>query len=81
MYDSTETTRRRMVKEINANPGTREYLEQVHGKVWDTAEMQSDFSVSGFMAPLVVVRRKSDGVTGTLQFQHSPRLYYGFIED
>ena len=30
------------------------------------------------MAPLVVVRRKSDGVKGSLMFQHSPRFYFGF---
>jgi hypothetical protein len=28
----------------------------------------------GFAAPLVVVRRKSDGVRGSLEFQHSPSV-------
>jgi hypothetical protein len=27
-----------------------------------------------------VVRRKSDGVKGSLEFQLSPRLYFGFEE-
>jgi hypothetical protein len=26
----------------------------------------------------VVVRRRSDGVKGSLYFQHNPRFYYGF---
>jgi hypothetical protein len=30
------------------------------------------------MAPLVVVRRKPDGVKGSLEFQHNPRLYFTF---
>jgi hypothetical protein len=34
--------------------------------------------VIGFMAPLVVVRRKHDGKKGSLEFQHSPRFYFGF---
>jgi hypothetical protein len=32
----------------------------------------------GFKAPLVVVRRKSDGKKGSLEFQHQPRFYFGF---
>ena len=32
----------------------------------------------GFTAPLVVVRRKSDGQKGSLMFQASPRFYFGF---
>jgi hypothetical protein len=34
--------------------------------------------VIGFAAPFVVVRRKSDGVKGTLEFTHSPRVYFDF---
>ena len=30
------------------------------------------------MAPLIAVRRKSDGVKGSLMFQGSPRFYFGF---
>ena len=78
--DSTENIRRQMVAEINAEPGSREALEAEHGQVWDTDEMCQDFVTEGFMAPFVVVRRKSDGVKGTLQFQHMPRFYYGFKE-
>jgi hypothetical protein len=40
-----------------------------------------DFEVLGFMAPLVVVKRKSNGRKGSLYFQHSPRYYYGFEDD
>jgi len=37
-----------------------------------------NFDVLGFMAPVVVVRRKSDGQKGSLFFQHHPRFYFGF---
>ena len=79
MNDPTETTRRqKMVAEINALQGTREYLEAKHGQVWDTNQLRQDFEVLGFGAPFVVVRKKSDGVKGSLMFQHDPRFYYGF---
>jgi hypothetical protein len=42
--------------------------------------LTNDFDVQGFMAPFVVVRRKSDNKKGTLTFQHSPRFYFDFTE-
>ena len=78
MTDETEDIRRQMLADINAEPGSREYLEAKHGQVWDTSELSRDFEVIGFAAPLVVVRRKSDGVQGSLMFQHHPRLDFGF---
>ena len=80
MNDPTESIRRKMVEEINSNPGSREALEEEHGQVWDTDELSRDFTVDGFMAPFVIVVRKSDKVKGSLQFQHDPRFYYGFTE-
>lgn len=29
----------------------------------------------------IAVRRKSDGKKGSLRFNHSPRVYYGWHED
>jgi len=81
MSDSTEAIRRKMVKEINAVEGSREFLEAQHGQIWDTQEMQADFSVQGFMAPFIGVVRKSDGSKGSMEFQHAPRFYFNFKED
>jgi hypothetical protein len=78
MTDPTEDIRKEMVAEINAQPGSREYLEAKHGQVWDTSELSNDFEVIGFAAPLVVVRRICDGQKGSLMFQHSPRFYFSF---
>jgi hypothetical protein len=78
MIDETEGIRRQMLAEINAAPGSREYLEHKHGQVWDTSQLSEDFEVIGFAAPLVVVRRKCDGVEGSLMFPASPRFYFGF---
>ena len=78
MHDPTESTRRQMMAEINANPGSREALEAKHGQVWDTAELARDFVITGFLAPIVVAKRKSDGVVGSLEFQHDPRFYFNF---
>lgn len=78
MPDATESIRREMVKEINHEPGSREDLEQKHGQVWNTQEMQKEFEALGFMAPLIVVRRRSDGTKGSLKFQHNPRFYFNW---
>ncbi len=81
MNDPTEPIRRELAAQINAEPDSREALEAKHGQVWNTNELARDFDVLGFAAPLVVVCRKSDGVTGSLFFQHDPRLYYDFQPD
>lgn len=78
MPDETETIRREMVATINSNAGPREELESKYGQVWDTGQLQDHFHVLGFMAPFVVVRRRSDGVRGSLLFQNSPRFYHSF---
>jgi hypothetical protein len=78
MSDPTESARRQLTVEINVAPGSREALEAKHGQVWDTDQLQDDFEVLGFMAPMIVVRRKADSVKGSLMFQGSPRFYFGF---
>jgi len=76
--DPTEAIRKELLATINADPGSREALEAEHGKVWSTAELSEDFEVLGFAAPVVVVKRKSDGQKGSLFFQARPRYYFGF---
>jgi hypothetical protein len=76
--DETEGFRRVLVAEINAAPGERAALEAEYGQVWDTDQLRADFDVLSFMAPFVYVRRKADGVKGTLLFQHMPRFYFDF---
>lgn len=51
------------------------------GQRWTTAELQRDFEVTGFAAPFVVVRRKSDGQLGSLEFTNCPRVYFGWRPD
>ena len=76
--DDTEQIRKDMLRQINRDPQIRESLERAYGEVWDTDDLARDFAVEGFAAPFVVVIRKTDGVKGSLQFQHSPRFYYAF---
>ena len=50
---------------------------------WSTDELTEQFEVRGFMAPYVVVRRRSDGQLGSLQFVSNPgepRVYFGWTE-
>lgn len=76
--DPTEAIRRERLVEINAAPGSREALEAQYGQVWDTEQLAEDFEVIGFLAPVVVVRRRSDGKKGSLEFQHDPRFYFSW---
>jgi hypothetical protein len=48
------------------------------GQTWTTEGLRQDFEVLAFLAPFVRVRRKSDGVRGTLMFRHAPRVYFDF---
>jgi hypothetical protein len=81
MTDATETDRKRLMNEINAESAGRDALSTEHGQVWNTTELTSEYEVLGFMAPYVVVRRKQDSCKGSLEFQHSPRLYFNFAAD
>ena len=78
MSDPTETIRRERLAEINIEPGSREDLEAKFGQVWDTGELSEEFQAIGFLAPLIVVRRRSDGAKGSLEFQNNPRLYFNW---
>ena len=79
-----EKFRREEVQRINSEVQSddksdeRKRLEEKYGQVWDTQELQKDFDVVGFLAPYIEVKRKEDGATGSLEFQHSPRLYFNF---
>jgi len=76
MKDETESVRRNMIK---SGQVARDFAEA--GSLWDTAALSRDFIVHGFMAPFVVVTRKSDGAKGSLEFVHSPRFYFNFVPD
>jgi len=43
-----------------------------------TDELREEYEVIGFLAPFVIVRRKSDGVRGSMEFTHNPRMYFNF---
>lgn len=88
MADETEGIRRVMVSAINGSvesndeQAERERLEKLHGhEVWDTDQLRELFEVTSFFAPFCMVTRKSDGVKGTIMFQHSPRFYFDFTEN
>lgn len=83
--DETEGARRFLVGVINNHLPVDELhrlneLVETYGAddVWDTAGVQRDFEIEGFMAPFVVARRRADNVKGTLMFCHSPRFYFNF---
>jgi hypothetical protein len=79
--DVTVDLRKSLVAAINVFPGTREALEAEYGQVYTTDQLSMEFTVLCFAAPYVVVKRKSDGVKGSLMFQHTPRFYFRFVED
>jgi|3_EtaG_2_1085321.scaffolds.fasta_scaffold04363_17 hypothetical protein len=82
MPDPTEPARRALKRGLDAAaPSTREEAEEAYGRVWSTAELQADFRVRCFLAPFVMVTRKSDGARGSLAFSHRPRWYHTFTPE
>jgi hypothetical protein len=78
--DPTEAARRQMVESGQPYEDARQAMVNDEA-TWTTEELSRDFEVVGFMAPFVVVKRKSDGKKGTLEFTHNPRVYFGWSED
>lgn len=74
---NTDDIRRAMIE--TGQPA--EDLAATSGPTWDTEALRRDFEVLGFSAPFVVVRRRSDGLKGSLEFTHEPRVYFGWTED
>jgi hypothetical protein len=79
--DVDDAVRQTVISEINQEAAERSRLEEQHGQVWSTDELTTDFEVRTFLAPCVGVTRRSDGMRGTLFFQHRPRFYWGFEPD
>jgi hypothetical protein len=77
----TETVRRKRLVELGLEAADRATLEHRHGQVWDPQELRCDFRVVGYLAPLVVVYRLSDGALGSLEFQPQPRFYFNWKAD
>ena len=50
-------------------------------KSYTTEELRAEFEVIGFLAPFVMIREKATGVTGTMQFNHMPRVYFNFVAE
>ncbi len=85
IQDDTEELRRDRLVEINSAVESddvlteRKRLEAQYGQTWDAAPVAEDYEILGFMAPYVVVRRRTDGRKGSLEFQHLPRFYFNFV--
>ena len=76
MKDDTEELRRAMLES-----GQPHRDLAAAEKRWDTDALRLEFEVIGFMAPFVVVKRKSDGAKGSMEFTHDPRWYFNFVAD
>lgn len=76
MIDDTEQIRRALAPVINQL--TDDEIPTPH---WTRDQMEAEFEVKGFMAPFVVVRQKSTGQLGSLEFRHLPRVYFGWEPD
>lgn len=77
-HDPTESKRREMLPDM---PGEFVAAQYRGEQVWTAKELTAEFEVLGFQAPFVAVKRKSDGVRGSLKFTHSPRWYFEWLPD
>ena len=76
MIDDTEQMRRAMLAAGQPAIDAATAVELL-----DTEQMSALYTVRAFMAPFAIVQRKSDGKMGSLEFTHSPRRYFNFVED
>jgi hypothetical protein len=86
MNDDTESIRRARIVELNKGLTQDEKerlaaLQAQYGRVWNKEQLSEDFEILGFMAPYVVVRCKTTGAKGSLEFTHSPRFYFNYVKD
>jgi hypothetical protein len=86
MTDETENYRRARIVELNTGltpdeQTRRTELEETYGEVWTSDQVRERFQVLGFLAPFVVVRDRTTGKKGSLEFVHSPRFYFNWQED
>lgn len=76
MSDPSEPIRREMIE------GGQTFRDLASAdRRWTTEELTREFTVQSFLAPFVAVTRKADGVKGSMEFTHSPRFYFNFVED
>lgn len=76
--DPTEQARRDLLDEM-----PEECLAAIARgeRVWDRDAMLNEYDVIGFLAPFVIVKRRSDGAKGSLCFTNRPRYYFGWEPD
>lgn len=77
-HDPTEAARRSM---IATGQPEQDLAATPEAERMTTAEMTARYDVLGFAAPFVFVQRKADAVRGILEFTHSPRFYFNFVEE
>lgn len=58
---------------------TREELEAEYGEVWDVRQLAKAFVVTSIIGNEIVVRRRDDGVVGSLTYQNHPRYFFEFV--
>ncbi len=75
-----EQVRRILKADIDAEALSlsKEGIVAKYGQLWDTRELQEDYTVEGFLAPFVSVVRKKDNAKGLLMFSHHSRYYHSF---
>lgn len=72
-----------MTYEETMQEAKRKFAEEYPGhECWTTSELAEQFDVLGFGLGFCVVRRKSDGVKGSLDYSKmfGARLYFDFVE-
>jgi hypothetical protein len=71
------------VANLESKKYAQEFLDSLYPERdrWTTEELRAEFDVKGFAFGFCIAVRKSDGVKGSLDFDHSPRVYYSFCPD
>lgn len=59
-------------------PNSGHELESPCRRVWTAEEFAREFELLGLLVSPVIVRRKSDGMKGTIHFEGNLRVFFDF---
>jgi hypothetical protein len=64
--------------EVERIAETRRLLASMYGQVWDAAEVAAEFEITDTLGDLTFVRRRADGVYGSLWRHGADELWSGW---
>lgn len=73
-----EMDRQMLIARVDRDKRTKAELLQNYIRVWNQEDLRKEFDTITFQKPFVIARSKRTSEVGTLLYQETPRLYFGW---